>query len=373
MQERRIWFKRLLINLENLKKNLEALKKFLPSETYILPVIKNDAYGHGLVEVARALSEKKVFGFGLSEPEEALILRKAGFIHPILLLSGFEKDWLEDMYPLRITPVVASLKQMEWLIEFSLRKGISWEFHLKVDTGMHRFGLPLEELDKCLKKLKENPQLKISGIMSHFACAENPEHELTQTQLNNFKNVVKIFQENNFILKYIHFANSAGIIFLPEKGNLVRPGVSLFGSYPCFRARSYIRLYPVMTLESRIVEIKKVKKGEYAGYGPGFVAKKECVLGLVPVGYGDGYLRSLSNKGFAFVRNKRVPVVGIISMKALYLDLTEIESPQPGEKVILLGGEKEEVPVDELAQLAGTISYELFCSLGKSIPREYRE
>ena len=373
MRGRKIWFKRLLIDLRNLKKNLKALKKFLPPETGILPVIKNDAYGHGLVEVARALSEEKVFGFGLSEPEEALILRKAGFIHPIILLSGFEKDWLEDMYPLRITPVVPSLRHLEWLIEFTLKKAITLEFHLKIDTGMHRFGMLPEDLEKFAEKLKENPQLKLIGVMTHFSCAENPEHELTKSQISALKKALYFLKNHGFVPKYVHFANSAGIIFLPEKGNLVRPGISLFGSYPGFKARSYIRLYPVMTLESKIVELKKVKKGEYAGYGPDFLAKKDSILGLVPVGYGDGYLRSLSNKGFAFVRNKRVPVVGTVSMKALYLDLTELESPQIGEKVILLGGGREEVPVDELAQLAGTISYEIFCSIGKNIQREYKD
>jgi alanine racemase len=126
-----------------------------------------------------------------------------------------------------------------------------------------------------------------------------------------------------------------------------------------------------MTLKSRIVEIKKIKKGEYAGYGPNFKAERDTVLGLVPVGYGDGYLRSLSNKGFAYLKGKRVKVVGNVSMKALYLDITDVESPQIGEEVILLGGENEEVSADELATLAGTISYELFCNLGKTIPKEY--
>jgi len=151
----------------------------------------------------------------------------------------------------------------------------------------------------------------------------------------------------------------------------VRPGISLYGGYPNFKARELIKLYPVMTLKSRIVEIKRLKKGEYAGYGPNFKAKKATILGLVPVGYGDGYLRSLSDKGFAWCKGKRVAVVGNISMKALYLDITELENPQIGDEVILLGGKNEEVSADELASLAGTISYELFCNLGKSIPREY--
>ncbi len=335
-------------------------------------MIKNDAYGHGLLEVARSLSQEGIFGFGLSEPCEAYLLRKAGFIHPILLLSGFEKDWLSDIYSLRITPTVVNFNTFEWLIEFTLKKGVNLEFHLKVDTGMHRFGLPLEEVEKFVEKLKENPQLKLAGLMTHFSCAENLEHELTQIQLRNFKKVKLYLEKKGIFPKFIHFANSAGIIFFNEKGNLVRPGISLYGSYPNFKARNYIKLKPVMSLKSRIVEIKKIKKGEYAGYGPNFQAKKDTLLGLVPVGYGDGYFRSLSNKGFANLRGKRVPLVGNISMKVLYLDLTEIENPKIGEEVILLGGEKEEVPVDELAQLAGTISYELFCSLGKTLPKVFK-
>ncbi|RLG13036.1 alanine racemase [Candidatus Pacearchaeota archaeon] len=367
-----LWYKKLEINLYNLKKNLQALKKFLSSDIKILPVIKNDAYGHGLIEVAKTLSEENVFGFGLSEPLEAYYLRKAGFVHPILLLSGFEKDWISEMRSLKIIPVVTNMKQFEWLSKFTKEKLIKWEFHLKIDTGMHRFGLPVEEIKQFIEKLKNTPQLQLTGIMTHFSAAEHPDSEITQFQLKLFKKSLKLFYKYKIFPKYVHFANSAGIIFFSEKGNLVRPGISLFGSYPCNEAYKYIKLFPVMTLKSKIVEIKKLKKGESAGYGPTFYAKKDTILGLIPVGYGDGYLRSLSNKGFAYYRNKRVPVVGTISMKALYIDLNEIENPKIGEEVILLGGKNNEVPADELAQLAGTISYEIFCSIGKSIPKEYK-
>jgi len=336
-----------------------------------LPVIKNDAYGHGLLEVAKALSTEGIWGWGLSEPEEAQILRKQGFKEPILLLSGFEKDWIEELIRLDITPVIVSIESLECLENFANKKNIRLEFHLKIDTGMHRFGISLEELDLFIEKYKQISSLKLIGVMTHFSCSEKPEHELTQLQLKKFKDAIYMLNKHNIKPKYIHFANSGGIIFLSEKGNLVRPGISLFGGYPNKKAKEIIKLYPVMTFKSRIIEIKKIKKGEYAGYGPNFLAKRDTILGLIPVGYGDGYLRSLSNKGFAFYKDKRVPIVGNISMKALYLDLTDVENPQIGDEVILLGGKNEEVPADELADLAGTISYELFCSLGKNIPREY--
>ena len=367
-----IWYKKLEINLGNIKKNLKVIKNFLPADTQILPVIKNDAYGHGLLKVAHVLSEEKVFGFGLSEPEEALILRKEGFSQPILLLSGFEKDWLSEMYNLEITPIVTSLNTFEWLRNFVKSRNVKWKFHLKVDTGMHRFGIDLEELDNLIKKIKDSPYLFLEGIMTHLSCSEKPEHKLTQTQLENLKKALEKLKINGINPKYVHFANSGSIIFLTEKGNLVRPGISIYGGYPSFKARELVKLYPVMTLKSRIVEIKKIKKGEYAGYGPNFRAKKDTILGLIPVGYGDGYPKILSNRGFAYYKGKKVNVVGNVSMKVLYLDITDVENPQIGDEVILLGGENEEVPADKLAELAETISYELFCNLGRSIPREYR-
>ncbi|MFN3921611.1 MAG: alanine racemase [Caldimicrobium sp.] len=362
------------MNLTNLIKNLRALKNLVPKEIEFLPVIKNDAYGHGLLEVARALSKEKVYGFGISEIYEAYLLRKAGFIHPLFLLSGFEKEWLPEIKALRVTPVVTNIPTFEVLIDFSLKKAISLEFHLKIDTGMHRFGLSLEELPILIEKLKENPQLHLTGLMTHLACAENPEAELFQQQIENFKKAIKFFENHGFQMKHLHFCNSAGIIFNQGfLGNLVRPGIALYGAYPSNRARAYLKLKPVMTLKSKIVEIKKLRKGESAGYGPTFQAKRDSLLGIVPVGYGDGYPRILSNRGFAVTKGKRVPIVGTISMKALYVDLTDIENPQLGDEVILLGGEREEVPADELAQLAQTISYELFCQLGKSIPKRYIE
>jgi len=238
---------------------------------------------------------------------------------------------------------------------------------------MNRFGLPFEDLGTLIEELKQNPYLKLVGLMTHLAASEDPDTSYTQFQLENFKKFLKALQTAGFNPKYIHFCNSGGVVFLPEKGNMVRPGIALYGGYPSFRARAFLKLYPVMTLKSRIVEIKRIKPGEGAGYGPTFIAKRETKLGIVPVGYGDGYPRSLSNRGFAYCLGARVPIVGTISMKALYVDLTDLVEAKVGDEVILLGGPNNEVPADELAQLAGTICYELFCQLGRAIPRTYRD
>ena len=274
------------------------------------------------------------------------------------------------MFNLRITPVIASLNEAVWCAEFFKKKNAEGVVHLKVDTGMHRFGIEEKDIDSVVNILKE-ANVKIEGIMTHLACSEEPESELTQVQLRTLKKFVEHLRSLGIFPEYVHFANTGGIIFLREKGNLVRPGIGLFGGYPSKKAMELIKLYPVMSLYSRIVEIKELKPGERAGYGGAFRAERKTLLGLVPVGYGDGYPRILGGKGFASVKGKRVKVVGRVSMKALYIDVTDVPGVKKGDEVILLGGENSEVPADELAEVAKTISYELFCNLGRGIKREY--
>lgn len=369
------WSRWVEIDLWALRVNFRALRALLSPKIAILPVIKSEAYGHGLLEVARVLAEEGAYGFGLSEPEEALRLRKAGLALPILLLSGFEKDWLPDIYQLRIIPVVVSVEMLEELGKFLQRKGLSMEFHLKINTGMNRFGIDPEELPRVFEILSKNPHLKLSGVMSHLACAEKPDDPLTQEQQRCFLEVKQVILSQGLKPRFFHLANSAGLIFLRGAlGNMVRPGISLYGSYPSFKARAYVKLKPVMTFKARILQVRSLKKGAALGYGPLYRAPSERRVALVPVGYDDGYLRSLSHKGFAWLRGRRVPVVGAISMRCLTLDVSEIENEiLPGEEVILLGGPKEEVPVDELAELAGTISYEILCAIGRRNQRVYRD
>ncbi len=368
------WSKWIEVNLDALRHNLNALKSLVPKETEFLPVIKSEAYGHGLVPVAKTLVKQKIYGFGISDPEEALELRKTGFGLPLLLLSGFEPHWLDEVVRLRLIPAVVSLRMLKELLDYSLKKAVTFDIHLKVNTGMNRFGIDLEELDEALGLLKKNPQLRLKGVMSHFACAEEPESELTQLQVKNFEKVVSKVTSCGFSPKFYHMANSAGIIFMRGRpGNMVRPGLSLYGVYPSRKARAYTKLRPVMTFKTRILELRRVKAGEGIGYGPIYRTKTPKLVAIVPVGYDDGYPRALSNKGFAVVRGKRAKVIGAVSMRCLFLDVTEVVGVNPGDEVILLGGEREEVPVEELAELAGTISYELLCAVGRRNERIYRD
>ncbi len=316
--------------------------------------------------MARTLAQEEIYGFGLSDLEEVLHLREAGLALPLILLSGFEPAWLPEMIRLRAIPVVTDLYQLKLLADYTRKEGRRFAFHLKIDTGMHRLGISFKELEKALEILRQNPQLKLEGVMSHFACAEKPLSFYTQEQLQRFVLALSKIKEAHFSPRLRHIANSSAAILLKESHfDLVRPGLALYGVYPCEESQKVLTLRPAMTAKARILSLKEVPKGKGIGYGPLFVAPESMKIALVPVGYDDGYLRALSNKGFAWVKGKRVPVVGAVSMRLLALDVTKIEGINPGDEIILLGGKRREVPAEELSQAAGVISYELLCLLGK--------
>ncbi|OAG27055.1 hypothetical protein TH606_08915 [Thermodesulfatator autotrophicus] len=321
--------------------------------------------------MARTLASEGIYGFGLSDLEEALRLREAGLALPIILLSGFETPWLQEIARLKIIPTVVDLYQLGLLAAFSRKTSKVFPFHLKIDTGMGRFGLLPEELEKALYIIQENPQLRLEGVMSHLACGEKPYKEITIEQKKTFAECIEKIKKIRVKPRFFHLANSAALML--DKAthyNLVRPGIALYGAYPFEPQTSPVKLEPVMTAKARILSVKKVKAGQGIGYGPIFKASKDMKVALVPVGYADGYLRSLSNQGFAWVKGKRVPLVGAVSMRVIMFDVTGLDI-SPGDELILLGGAKREVPPEELASRAGTIPYELFCLLGKGSFRIY--
>lgn len=335
-------------------------------------MIKSEAYGHGLLACAKALASEGIYGFGLSDLEEVLRLREAGLALPLLLLSGFEPAWLSEILRLRAIPVVTDLYQLRLLADFTRKQGKRCALHLKVDTGMHRLGLLLRELPQALEILRENPQLRLEGLMSHLACGEEPGCQFTRRQQERFKEAIEEVQKRGFKPRFLHLANSSATILAPETHyNLVRPGLALYGVHPCPETREEVSLRPVMTAKARILSLKEVFPGEGIGYGPLYFASRPMKIALIPVGYDDGYLRALSNRGFAWVKGARVRVVGAVSMRLLALDVTEVPGVQVGDEVILLGGKESEVPAEELAQKAGLIPYELLCLLGKGAFKIY--
>ncbi len=325
-----------------------------------------------MIPVAKVLASEGVYGFGLSDLEEVQKIREAGLALPIILLSGFEPAWLPEIIRLRVIPAVVDLHQLHLLADFTRRQGKKLSLHLKIDTGMNRLGISLSELDQALSLIEDNPQLELAGVMSHLAAGEHPRSKISRRQKELFKEALCKIKRRGFEPRFIHLANSAATILDPKaRYNLVRPGLALYGVYPCPEAREKIKLKPVMTYKARILSVKKIGKGEGVGYGPLYQSQAPMKLALVPVGYDDGYLRALSNRGFAWLKGKRVPVVGAVSMRCTAFDVSAVPEVSPGDEILLLGGREKEVPVEELAARAGLISYELLCLLGNKVSKIY--
>ena len=355
-----------------LRKNLKAIRALLEPHVAILPVIKSEAYGHGLVQVAKALASEGVYGFGLSDLEEAVRLREEGLVLPLVLLSGFEPQWLTEIIRFRVIPVVTDLYQLQILSDFTKTKRKKLSLHLKIDTGMHRLGLARKELSEALEILLGHPYLNLTGVMSHLAAADQPYTELTVNQKKAFWTSIEEIKRLGFKPRFYHLANSAALILDSQTHyNLVRPGLALYGVYPCTEARKKLNLNPVMTLKARIFSIKEVPPGGFIGYGPLYRAPRSMKIAYVPIGYDDGYLRVLSNRGFAWLKGERIPVIGAVSMRCTAFDVSKVKNVSRGDEVILLGGQQAEVPVEDLAHKAGVISYELLCLLGSRAHKIY--
>ncbi|MBA2848339.1 alanine racemase [Thermosulfuriphilus ammonigenes] len=348
------------IDLGAIRYNFRQLKQ-LVAPAHLIPVVKSDAYGHGLIPVSRVLAEEGALFLGVSELDEALKIKEAGIKTPLLLISGFEREWLKEIVRGRITPTVSSLKELQILAQEAPKTA----FHLKVDTGMGRLGLEGKELDLALEAiLKEG--LNLTGLMSHLALS-GPEEPFTREQIFRFKATLKRIRDLGYPLPLAHLANSAGAILYPEaRFTAIRPGIAIYGALPHPACEKVLRLRPAMKVLSRIIEIKKVSPGQGVGYGLLFRPQRPSQIAVVPVGYDNGYLRTLSGRGWALVRGKRVPVVGSVCMRALFLDVTEVEGVDVGDEVLLLGsGAEGDIRAESLAEAAGTIAYELFCLLGR--------
>ena len=362
------------IDLGSLEFNYRQLQKRIPEGVNFLAVVKADAYGHGAVPIARKLEKLGVACFGVAISDEGVELRKGGVKAPILILGGIYKEGVEQVLRYNLTPVVFTEDCLEMLAKAAKRRQKRARVHLKVDTGMGRLGVPLNRWPAFLSELKRFPGIEIEGILSHFSMTDEDE-AFTTRQWGEFQGAVSCAREMGISCKYLHMANSGTLIAFPSYvGNLVRPGIMLYGAYPSPTFRDMIPLRPVMTLKTRIHFLKSVAPGTRISYGGTFLAKKESLIATIPIGYADGYSRHLSNQGEVLVRGKRAPIVGKVCMDLIMVDVTEIPNVSSGDEVILVGKQgSEEITVDEIARKIGSISYEVLCSVGKRVPRVYKE
>jgi alanine racemase len=343
-----------------------------------MAAVKADAYGHGAAPCARRLEAEGVDWFGVALPEEGIELRSAGITRPILCLGGFWEGQQNACLQQKLTPVVYRLDMIESLDRAAGDAGMVADVHVKIDTGMGRLGVRSDDVREFCEALSRFPNTRVDGLMTHLAAADDPtQANFTKDQLERFQQAIDLFRQRGLTPSYVHAANSAATFAYPQaRGNMVRPGGALYGF-----ARDVLppqaetpSLRPVMSLRSRIMLLKTVGKGEKLGYGCTFQTTRESVIATVPIGYDDGYRRSLSNRGRVLVNGTFAPVVGRVSMDLALIDVTDVPGVLLDDQVTLLGRDGElSITAEDLAELAGTISYEITCGISSRVPRKYLE
>jgi alanine racemase len=364
------------VDLDALAWNFLAVRERVGPGVKVMGVVKADAYGHGAAECARRLEAEGADWFGVATPEEAFALRRAGVKRPVLSFGGFWGGQAERCVAEGIAPVVYRLDMAEALDAAARAAGINADVHVKVDTGMGRLGVRYDEASEFAEALRAFGNIRVDGLMTHFAAADEPRRDcFTTEQLGRFREAVAAFKSRGFNPTYEHMANSAATFAHPEtRGNMVRPGGVLYGlwrdvlpqtgAWPAFR--------PVMSLRTHVTLLKQVHAGETLGYGCTYEAAREMTVATVPAGYADGYVRALSNRGRVIIKGQYAPVVGRVSMDLTLLDVTGIEGVRVGEQVTMLGADGGRLlPVEDLAQTAGTLSYEITCGVSARVPRRH--
>lgn len=370
MLQRRAWAE---INLDHITHNLERIHSILPEKTKIMAVVKANAYGHGAVRTAQWLTELGVVRFAVSNLDEAIRLRQSGIRGEILILGATPPEGFEQLASYQITQTVFSPEYAAELNSYGERRNIRFPVHVKIDTGMYRIGLAYDEMD-AIKAIFAYASLHVQGVFTHFSVADelNPEDEAyTQMQVDRFDTCLHELQD--YSIGLTHAQNSAGIVNYPDmQYDLVRPGMLMFG-IPSGDIRQDLQLKPAMQLKSTIAMVKSVPKGAEIGYGRDYTAKREMRIATIPIGYADGYPRSLSGQGAeVLIRGQYAPVVGKICMDQLMVDVTEIDGVSAGDTVVLVGEDQgQSITLASLAARAGTITNELICRISARVPRVY--
>ena len=372
------------IDLNAFRHNLDAIKKILKPGTNIMAVIKADAYGHGADVIAREALPMGVSILAVARMNEAVDLREGAIEAPILLLSaGCAVEDISKYFQLNIRPTITAFKDAEQLSLKAAGFNKNLKVHIKVDTGMGRLGFLADGLTKDqgyspladeIKKISELPFIEIEGVFSHFANADAKDKTHAMGQLNLF---LKLKDELQSVLPYkvlFHMANSAGIMDIPDSHlDIVRPGVIMYGCYPSDDVqKNKIDLKPVLSLKTKIIQLKHAGPGFKVSYGSDYTTTKDTLIATVPAGYADGVNRLLSSQGEMLVRGKRVPILGRVCMDLTMLDVTDIDGVSIDDEVVIIGTQgNESISADEIAKKTGTINYEVLTSIGSRVPKKF--
>ncbi|WP_230639575.1 alanine racemase [Bacillus velezensis] len=372
---REVWIE---VDLDAIKKNVRAIRRHIPNTSKIMAVVKANAYGHGSVEVARQALESGASELAVASVEEGIVLRRAGIKAPILVL-GFTA--LSCVKKSAVWNITLSAFQVSWIKKANriLEKEAESKrlsIHINVDTGMGRLGVRTEEdLLAVVKALKSSTYLSWDGIFTHFSTADEPDTELTMLQHEKFISFLRFLKNQDITLPTVHMCNTAAAIAFPEfSADMIRLGIGLYGLYPSasIKELNLVDLTPALSLKGRIAYVKAmVTDPRTVSYGATYIAEPGEIIATIPIGYADGYSRALSNRGFILHRGRRVPVAGRVTMDMIMVSLGENEGKQ-GEEVVIYGKQQgAEISVDEIAEMLGTISYEVLSVLSRRIPRFY--
>jgi alanine racemase len=365
------------VNLAHLRHNLRVVQRAAGGAA-VWAVLKADGYGHGAKAVARTLERAGANGICVALLEEGIELRQAGIQVPILITGGhYGRAWGELLRH-DLTPVVHDPAQLDAIadeVKFSGSEPI--DIHVKIDTGMARLGILPKDVTAMAKALHRFPEVKLQGLMTHFACADSSDPESIDHQLDLFDQATLAMRKEGLVPALRHAANSAALLKSPRSClDVVRPGIALFGVPPGSDVSPELR--PVMRVRSEIVALRDLPAGSPVGYGATFLTTRPSRIATVPVGYADGFSRALSNRGSLLVRGKRAPVVGTVSMDMTMLDVTEIDDVRVGDECVVLGAQKgplgqDEITAQEIAALLGTIPWQVLTDISRRVPRFYRE
>lgn len=362
------------INLDNLAHNMREVKKSVKKGTLITAVVKANAYGHGAVKAAKTFLENGADRLAVATLSEAIELREANIDVPILILGYTPISQFDLAIKYDITQAIYNLESAKAFSKAAENLNKKGTIHIKVDSGMGRIGfLPKDESIDDIIEISKLPNVNVEGIFTHFAKADETDKKYTTFQYDKFMYVVNELEKRGLSIPIKHVSNSAAIIDIPDYNlNMVRAGIMLYGYYPSDEVnKDKVKLLPAMSLKAKVSNVKTVPKGTGISYGWIYITEKESKIATIPIGYADGFTRMLSSKTEAYIKGKRVPIVGRICMDQCMMDVTQLDDVKIGDEVVLFGYEKGALDADDIAKKLNTISYEILCMVGRRVPRVY--
>ena len=364
------------ISLSNLQHNIDVIRSGLSPQTKYCAVVKANAYGHGMEAIARAALSHGASYLAVAFAEEGVRLRDAGFTSPILLLGATDKAHMSTVLDYRLTPAIFTVESLRRLQKHAVSAHKTCNFHFKIDTGMNRIGFKTPQaFSEALDVLEsECPNLVFEGLFTHFAVSELDDPTFTLLQGERFEQFVALAHARGYH-PLLHASNSGGALLYPQfQYDMVRGGIAMYGYHPGGAPVPGVDLRPVLSWITSVVHVKTVHAGEGVSYGLKYTADHDIRVATLPVGYGDGYKRSLSGKASVLIHGRRVPQIGTVCMDQMMCDVTDLPDVQTGDEAVLLGRQGDEcITADEMAELAGTISYEILLCISDRVPRIFTE